>query len=88
MTPPRDLGMYVRPSGASVRIGTTNGTTKEQTMLMRFDPYRELDILTQALAAGPGASQGTVMAMDAYRDGGRHVGTLTNRRRGVDRELA
>jgi HSP20 family protein len=38
-------------------------------MLMRFDPFRELDTLTQALAAGPGVSRGTVMAMDAYRDG-------------------
>jgi HSP20 family protein len=42
-------------------------------MLMRFDPFRELDTLTQALATGPGVSRGTVMAMDAYRDGDRVV---------------
>jgi HSP20 family protein len=42
-------------------------------MLMRFDPFRELDAVTQALAAGQGASRGTVMAMDAYRDGDRVV---------------
>jgi HSP20 family protein len=42
-------------------------------MLMRFDPFRELDTLTQALAAGQGAGRGTVMAMDAYRDGDRVV---------------
>jgi HSP20 family protein len=42
-------------------------------MLMRFDPFREFDVVTQALAAGQGASRGTVMAMDAYRDGDRVV---------------
>jgi hypothetical protein len=35
--------MCPRLSGASVRIRTANGTTKEETMLMRFDPFRELD---------------------------------------------
>jgi HSP20 family protein len=42
-------------------------------MLMRFDPFREFDTLTQALAAGPGVNRGTLMAMDAYRDGDRVV---------------
>jgi hypothetical protein len=52
-------------------------------MLMRFDPFRELDTLAQALAAGSGASRGTVIAMDAYRDGDRHpemAGTSGRRR--------
>jgi HSP20 family protein len=42
-------------------------------MLMRFDPFRDLDAFTQALATAPGAGRGTVMAMDAYRDGDRVV---------------
>lgn len=42
-------------------------------MLMRFDPFRDLDALTQALAAAPSMSRGGVMAMDAYRDGDRFV---------------
>jgi HSP20 family protein len=41
-------------------------------MLMRFDPFRDLDALTQALAA-PGVIRSTAMAMDAYRDGDRLV---------------
>jgi HSP20 family protein len=42
-------------------------------MLMRFDPFRDLDALTQALAATPSMSRGSQMAMDAYRDGDRFV---------------
>jgi HSP20 family protein len=42
-------------------------------MLMRFDPFRELDALNKALATAPAASRGSVMAMDAYRDGDRVV---------------
>ena len=41
-------------------------------MLMRFDPFRELDALTHALVA-PGVIRSTAMAMDAYRDGDRLV---------------
>jgi HSP20 family protein len=41
-------------------------------MLMRFDPFRELDALSQALAPATGARSG-MMAMDAYRDGERVV---------------
>lgn len=36
-------------------------------MLMRFDPFRELDRLTQQVATGSGRSP--VMPMDAYRAG-------------------
>ena len=39
-------------------------------MLMRFDPFRELDRLTQQAARG---AQPTPMPMDAYRDGDRFV---------------
>jgi HSP20 family protein len=42
-------------------------------MLMRFDPFRELDSLSQALANAPGVARANVMAMDAYRDGDRVV---------------
>lgn len=39
-------------------------------MLMRFDPFRELDRLTQP---GWPSGRGPVMPMDAYRDGDRFV---------------
>jgi HSP20 family protein len=42
-------------------------------MLMRFDPFRDLDALTQALAPVAGANRRNTMAMDAYRDGDRVV---------------
>ena len=42
-------------------------------MLMRFDPFRELDSLSQALANAPSISRSTLMAMDAYRDGDRLI---------------
>ena len=42
-------------------------------MLMRFDPFREVDSLSQALANAPGVARANVMAMDAYRDGDRVV---------------
>ena len=38
-------------------------------MLMRFDPFREIDRLTQAW----GGDRAPVMPMDAYRDGERFV---------------
>ncbi|MFJ8210307.1 Hsp20/alpha crystallin family protein [Streptomyces sp. NPDC096033] len=42
-------------------------------MLMRTDPFRELDRLTQQLT-GPGTwSKPTAMPMDAYRDGDSYV---------------
>ncbi|GAA0300209.1 Hsp20/alpha crystallin family protein [Streptomyces polychromogenes] len=42
-------------------------------MLMRTDPFRELDRLTQQLA-GPGTwSRPSAMPMDAYRDGDAYV---------------
>jgi HSP20 family protein len=41
-------------------------------MLMRFDPFRDIDALTQALAA-PGPGRSTLMAMDAYREGDQLV---------------
>ncbi|MEU8431507.1 Hsp20/alpha crystallin family protein [Streptomyces sp. NPDC029216] len=42
-------------------------------MLMRTDPFRELDRLTQQLT-GPGTwSKPSVMPMDAYRDGDAYV---------------
>jgi HSP20 family protein len=40
-------------------------------MLMRFDPFRELDTLAQAMANAPSAARGSAMPMDAYRDGDR-----------------
>jgi HSP20 family protein len=46
-----------------------NGTTREEsTMLLRYDPFRELDRLVQAPALRTSA-----MPMDAYRDGDRFV---------------
>jgi len=39
-------------------------------MLMRFDPFRELDRLTQAVATG---ARSSVMPMDAYRHGDEFV---------------
>ena len=42
-------------------------------MLMRFDPFRELDSLSQALANAPSLSRSTLRAMDAYRDGDRLI---------------
>src|SRR5919201_6671987 len=43
------------------------------TMLMRTDPFRELDRLAQQLM-GPGTwSRPSAMAMDAYREGDEYV---------------
>ena len=44
---------------------------KEQTMVMRFDPFREVDRVAQLLAQaqGGGSSSTVVMPMDAYREG-------------------
>jgi HSP20 family protein len=41
-------------------------------MLMRFDPFRTLDAISDALGT-TGSGRGSVMAMDAYRDGDRFV---------------
>jgi HSP20 family protein len=41
-------------------------------MLMRFDPFREFDRLTQGLAP-PGTSRTASMPMDAYREGDQFV---------------
>jgi HSP20 family protein len=43
-------------------------------MLMRTDPFRELDRLTQQVFGTPGTwSRPTAMPMDAYRDGDQFV---------------
>ncbi|MYS86233.1 Hsp20/alpha crystallin family protein [Embleya scabrispora] len=42
-------------------------------MLMRTDPFRELDRLAQQLLAPGTASRPTAMPMDAYRDGEVYV---------------
>ncbi|MFJ2645143.1 Hsp20/alpha crystallin family protein [Streptomyces sp. NPDC087420] len=42
-------------------------------MLMRTDPFRELDRLTQQLAAPGTWSRPAAMPMDAYRDGDEYV---------------
>ncbi|MGW6928679.1 Hsp20/alpha crystallin family protein [Lentzea sp. NPDC054927] len=43
-------------------------------MLMRTDPFRELDRLTQQMFGTPGTwSRPTAMPMDAYRDGDHFV---------------
>ncbi len=44
-------------------------------MLMRFDPFRELDRLTQPNWAGTPGRQ-AVMPLDAYRDGDRFIVVL------------
>jgi HSP20 family protein len=45
-------------------------TKEEQAMLMRTDPFRDLDRLSQQLLGMTGtATRPTVMAMDAWRDG-------------------
>ena len=43
-------------------------TRRYTPMLMRFDPFREFDRLTQQ-AFGPGARTVPAMPMDAYRHG-------------------
>lgn len=43
-------------------------------MLMRTDPFRELDRLTQQLLGTPGTwSRPSTMPMDAYREGDEYV---------------
>lgn len=42
-------------------------------MLMRTDPFRELDRLTQQLMGSGTSSRPTAMPMDAYRDGDDYV---------------
>lgn len=43
-------------------------------MLMRTDPFRELDRLTQQLMGSPGTwSKPSMMPMDAYREGDAYV---------------
>jgi len=43
-------------------------------MLMRTDPFREFDRLTQQVFGAPGTwSRPTAMPMDAYRDGDQYV---------------
>lgn len=42
-------------------------------MLMRFDPFRDVDRVAQALAQSSGTRPGGVMSMDAYRDGDEFV---------------
>lgn len=41
-------------------------------MLMRFDPFREIDRATQSLGPQAGANR-PLMALDAYREGDRFV---------------
>src|SRR3954468_2241175 len=53
------------PSGAS-----KNDTMEVNTMLMRTDPFRELDRLTQQMIGTDGTlARPSVMPMDAWRDG-------------------
>jgi len=42
-------------------------------MLMRFDPFRELDRLTQQTWGGEGQTRPAVMPLDAYRRGDRFL---------------
>lgn len=42
-------------------------------MLMRTDPFRELDRLAQQLTTPSSWSRSALMAMDAYRDGDKYV---------------
>jgi HSP20 family protein len=42
-------------------------------MLMRFDPFRELDRVTQLLSQPGGTTRQMTMPMDAYRDGDRFI---------------
>jgi HSP20 family protein len=42
-------------------------------MLMRFDPFRDLDRVAQMLTQGTGPVRPAMMPMDAYRDGDRFV---------------
>jgi HSP20 family protein len=42
-------------------------------MLMRFDPYRDMDRLTQLLTQQAGPARPAAMPMDAYRDGYRFI---------------
>jgi HSP20 family protein len=42
-------------------------------MLMRFDPFRELDRMTQMLSQPSGTTRQMTMPMDAYRDGDRFI---------------
>ena len=42
-------------------------------MLMRFDPYRDMDRLAQMLTQQTGPARQAAMPMDAYRDGYRFI---------------
>jgi HSP20 family protein len=42
-------------------------------MLMRFDPYRDMDRLAQLLTQQTGPARPAAMPMDAYRDGYRFI---------------
>src|SRR4051794_33023222 len=64
--------MYALEGGASVGVISMQRPKGANTMLMRFDPFRDFDALAQALAA-PGVGRSKAMPMDAYRDGDRVV---------------
>ena len=49
-------------------------------MLMRFDPYREMDRLAQLLTQQTGPAHQAAMPMDAYRDGYRFIRRCESRR--------
>src|SRR6187399_1958836 len=50
--------------------GASDNTTEVETMLMRTDPFRELDRLTQQVLGTDGTlARPSVMPMDAWRDG-------------------
>jgi HSP20 family protein len=53
-------------------------------MLMRVDPFRDLESVAQLLARQSAAPRNTPMAMDAYRDGDQFVVVLDLP--GVDRD--
>src|SRR5262245_32825012 len=62
------------PARSRVRRGCSRPCSQDMEvmkMLMRFDPFREFDALNQALSGTQG--RGSVMAMDAYRDGDRFM---------------
>src|SRR4029078_9300338 len=58
---------YVTGKGVSI---DNRFWTRRSMMLMRTDPFRDLDRLSQQLLGLPGtAAHPSVMAMDAWRDG-------------------
>ena len=59
-------------TGCSIRFAQDKRPKEETIVLMRFDPFRELDRLAQQTWA-PGQARTAAMPIDAYRRGDRFI---------------